>query len=96
MNNISPTTLPRWLYIALGLACIPMGLWASWITLQYFEHGAAALEADPALSSLALSAAMMFVSSEMAAFGLAAVLTERQLWARRWLLTGFAAAVLVL
>ena len=95
-TRIPSPALPRWIYIALGLACIPMGLWASWITLQYFQHGAAALEADPGLRSLALSAAMMFVASEMAAFGLAALLTEQQLWARRWLLTGFAAAVLVL
>lgn len=95
-TRTSSPALPRWVRIALGLACIPMGLWASWITLQYFEHGAAALEADPALRSLALSAAMMFVASEMAAFGLAALLTEQQLLARRWLLTGFAAAVLIL
>ena len=95
-TRTSSPALPRWVRIALGLACIPMGLWASYITLQYFEHGATALEADPALRSLALSAAMMFVASEMAAFALAALLTERQLWARRWLLTGFAAAVLIL
>ena len=96
MSRANTAPLPRWVYIALGLACIPMGFWASYITLQYFEHGAAALEADPALRALALSAALMFVASEMGAFTLAALLTERQLWARRWMLTGFAVCVLLL
>lgn len=90
------SALPRWAYIVLAIACIFMGLWASSVTLQYFEHGAKALEADPVMQALALSAALMFVASEMGAFGLAALLTERQLWARRWMLYGFAGAVLTL
>ena len=90
------SALPRWAYIVLAIACIFMGLWASSVTLQYFEHGAKALEADPVMQALALSAALMFVASEMGAFGLAALLTERQLWARRWMLYGFAGAVLAL
>lgn len=89
-------TLPRWAYLALALACVCMGVWASYITLEYFEHGAKALETDKALQALAVSAAVMFVASEMAAFALAAVLTERQLKARRWSLTAFAVAVLAL
>lgn len=88
--------LPRWAYLALALACIAMGLWASYITLEYFEHGAKALETDVALQGLAVAAALMFVASEMGAFTLAALLTERQLKARRWMLTGFAGAVLAL
>lgn len=94
--SLTSNVLPRWAYLALAFACIGMGLWASYITLQYFEHGAKALETDKALQGLAVSAAVMFVASEMAAFALAAVLTERQLKARRWSLTGFAAAVLAL
>lgn len=86
--------LPRWAYLLLTAACVAMGIWASYITLQYFEHGAKALETDAAHQALAVSAALMFVASEMGAFTLAALLTERQLWARRWLLTGFAACVL--
>lgn len=98
-NTHSPTSgthlyLPRWAYQVLALACMAMGLWASGITLQYFEHGAKALESDPALQALAVAAALMFVASEMGAFALAALLSERQLWARRWALTLFAAAVL--
>jgi hypothetical protein len=94
--NATTNTMPRWAYLALALACVAMGLWASYITLEYFEHGAKALETDKALQALAVSAALMFVASEMAAFALAALLTERQLKARRWSLTGFAAAVLAL
>lgn len=89
-------SLPRWAYLSLAVACLCMGLWCSYITLQYFEHGSKALETDAALQSLALSASLMFVGAEMGAFGLAAVLTERQLKARRWMLMGFAAAVLSL
>lgn len=93
---IHTNILPRWAYLALALACLCMGLWASYITLQYFEHGAKALETDVALQALAVAASVMFVASEMGAFGMAAVLTERQLKARSRMLTGFAAAVLAL
>lgn len=92
----NPNTLPRGAYLALALACVCMGLWASYITLEYFEHGVKALETDAALQALAVSTAVMFVSAEMAAFGMAAMLTERQLKARRRSLTGFAAALLLL
>ena len=98
MGN-SPTiinTLPRWAYIALGIACLPVGAWASFITLQYFEHGAKALESDISLQALAVMAATMFVVSEMAAFTMAALMTEQQLFARRWMLTLFAGAVMLL
>lgn len=91
-----PNNLPCWAYNLLALACIGMGLWASGVTLQYFEHGAKALETDPAMQALAVSAALMFVASEMGAFSLAALLTEAQLMARRWMLTAFAVFVLAL
>ena len=89
-------TLPRWAYIALGIACLPVGAWASFITLQYFEHGAKALESDISLQALAVMAATMFAVSEMAAFTMAALMTEQQLFARRWMLTLFAGAVMLL
>ena len=88
--------LPRWGYIVLSIACAAMGVWASFVTLEYFRHGARALESGVELQALALVAAMMFVASEMFAFLIAAMLTEKQLWARRWALTMFAFAVLFL
>ena len=36
--------LPRWGYIVLSIACAAMGVWASFVTLEYFRHGARALE----------------------------------------------------
>lgn len=92
-NNFS---LPRWAYLALALVCAGMGLWSSIVTLQFFEHGATALETDAALQALAKGAALLFVFGEMAAFTLAALLTGRALQARRWMLYGFAGAVLVI
>lgn len=86
--------LPRWGYIILSIACAAMGVWSSYVTLEYFKHGARALESDAELQALALVAAMMFVASEMGAFLIAAMLTEKQLWARRWALTLFAFCVL--
>lgn len=86
--------LPRWGYIILSIACAAMGVWSSYVTLEYFKHGARALESDAELQALALVAAMMFVASEMGAFLIAAMLTEKQLWARRWALTLFAFSVL--
>lgn len=86
--------LPRWGYIALTVVCVGMGVWAGYVTLEYFKHGARALESDAELQALALVAALMFVASEMGSFLIAAMMTERQLWARRWALTLFAFSVL--
>jgi len=94
MNAPTPRNLPRWGYIILSIACAAMGVWSSYVTLEYFKHGARALESDAELQALALVAAMMFVASEMGAFLIAAMLTEKQLWARRWALTLFAFCVL--
>jgi hypothetical protein len=88
--------LPRPVYALLALVCSGFGFWASVITLGYFEHGAKALEADQAAQALALAAALMFVSAEMAAFGIAAFLPARKMWAQRWRLFGLAGAVLAL
>jgi len=88
--------LPRWAYLALSVPCVAAGVWASSITLQYFAHGAAALETDPTIRTLATSAAMLLVVLGMAAFGLAALMTEAQLWARRWALGAFSSAVMLL
>jgi len=92
----SAHAMPRWAYLALALACAGMGLWSSIVTLQFFEHGATALETDAALQALAKGAALLFVFGEMAAFTLAALLTGRALQARRWMLYGFAGAVLLI
>jgi hypothetical protein len=73
-----------------------MGLWSSIVTLQFFEHGAKALETDKDLQALALAAALLFVFGEMAAFTLPALLPGRALQARRWMLYGFAGAVLAI
>lgn len=86
--------LPRWACIVLAVACIALGVWASYITLRYFEHGAAALEGDETTRALAVAAALMFVVLEMAAFGLAALLTWRAIRSAKWKLVGFAVAVL--
>ena len=92
----SPTSrnLPRWGYVLLAIICTAMGVWASYVTLEYFRHGAKALESDKEMQALALLAALMFVASEMGAFLIAAMLSERQLRVRRWMLTIFAFCVL--
>ncbi|MEN9374485.1 MAG: hypothetical protein RIR79_2037 [Pseudomonadota bacterium] len=96
LGTQSPTSrnLPRWGYVVLALVCASMGVWASYVTLEYFKHGAMALESDKSLQELATFAALMFVASEMGAFLIAAMMTERDLRARRWALTLFAFAVL--
>ncbi len=94
MNATTSRNLPLWGYVLLALVCASMGAWASYVTLEYFQHGARALESDRELQALALLAAMMFVASEMGAFLIAALMPEKELWLRRWALTGFAFAVL--
>ena len=88
--------LPAWVYITLAIPCAGAGVWASVVTLRYFVHGASALETDPAVQALAVAAALLLVVLGMSAFGLAALLTEAQLWARRWALSLFSGTVLVL
>lgn len=92
---MSAARLPRWAALLLAAACIAIGLWASVVTLQFFEHGAAALESDPALQALAKAAAVLFVFAEMSAFILAALIVGRELMARRWSLYAYAAVVLI-
>lgn len=88
--------LPAWAYIILAIPCAGAGVWASVVTLRYFVHGAEALETDPAVQALAVAAALLLVVLGMSAFGLAALLTEAQLWARRWALSIFSGTVLAL
>jgi hypothetical protein len=87
--------LPRWASLLLAAGCIAIGLWASVVTLQFFEHGAAALESDPALQTLAKAAAYLFVFAEMSAFILAALIVGSEFQARRWSLYAYAAVVLI-
>lgn len=87
--------LPRWASLLLAAGCIAIGLWASIVTLKFFQHGAAALESDPALQALAKAAAYLFVFAEMSAFILAALIVGRELMARRWSLYAYAAVVLI-
>jgi hypothetical protein len=87
--------LPRWAALMLAAGCIAIGLWASVVTLQFFEHGAAALESDPALQALAKAAAYLFVFAEMSAFILAALIVGRELMVRRRSLYAYAAVVLI-
>lgn len=102
VNTPKPATspladnLPRWGYVLIAFICAAMGVWASYVTLEYFKHGAMALESDKSLQELATFAALMFVASEMGAFLIAAMMTERDLRVRRWALTLFAFAVLSL
>lgn len=84
----------RWGHWLMAIFCACMGAWASYVTLQYFKHGALALESDKNLQELATFAALMFVASEMGAFLIAALMPERELRARRWALTAFAFCVL--
>jgi hypothetical protein len=91
----SAHTMPRWASLLLAAGCIAIGLWASVVTLQFFEHGAAALENDPALQTLAKAAAYLFVFAEMSAFILAALIVGSEFQARRWSLYAYAAVVLI-
>ena len=92
MNAIK---LPRWASLLLAAGCIAIGLWSSVVTLKFFEHGAAALESDPALQALAKAAAYLFVAAEMSAFILAALIVGREFMVRRMSLYVYAAVVVI-
>lgn len=86
--------LPKVARVFLLAFAVSIGVWASHVNLEFFKHGATALEADLSLRDLVITAAYLLVVAEMASFLLAGLMPGRELFARRWALYGVAGAVL--
>ena len=76
--------LPRWAYIALAIVTAAIGLATSGVTAQFFIIGLQQLEADALARDALVAAGILMILTELAAFGLAALLPTQRLRALRW------------
>lgn len=76
--------LPRWAYIALAAITAAIGLATSGVTAQFFVIGLQQLEADAMARDALVAAGILMILTELAAFGLAALLPTQRLRALRW------------
>lgn len=76
--------LPRWAYIALAAITAAIGLATSGVTAQFFVIGLQQLESDALARDALVAAGILMILTELAAFGLAALLPTQRLRALRW------------
>lgn len=80
MNAAVETThLPRWIYMALAMATAAIGLAASGITAKFFILGLERLEPDPTARNILVATGLLMIATELAAFGIAALLPANKL-----------------
>lgn len=84
MQHEHNTHLPAWAYFALAFITAAIGLAASGVTAQFFVIGLQQLEADELARDALVAAGILMILTELAAFGLAALLPTQRLRALRW------------
>lgn len=83
MTNYDTPTLPRWAYVLMAALTAAIGLGASGVTAKFFVLGLEKLEADPVARSILMATGVLMIVTELAAFGIAAMLPSKQLRAMR-------------
>ena len=78
------THLPAWAYFALAFITAAIGLAASGVTAQFFVIGLQQLESDELARDALVAAGILMILTELAAFGLSALLPAQRLRALRW------------
>ena len=84
MQHEHNTHLPAWAYFALAFITAAIGLAASGVTAQFFVIGLQQLESDELARDALVAAGILMILTELAAFGLAALLPTQRLRALRW------------
>lgn len=77
-------SLPRWLYLVLAVLAAAIGLASSAVTAKFFVFGLQRVEPDTFAREALIAAGLLMIVTELAAFGLAALLPKHQLRALRW------------
>lgn len=85
------THLPAWAYFALAFITAAIGLAASGVTAQFFVIGLQQLESDELARDALVAAGILMILTELAAFGLSALLPAQRLRALRWQLMAIGA-----
>lgn len=91
MQHEHNTHLPAWAYFALAFITAAIGLAASGVTAQFFVIGLQQLEADELARDALVAAGILMILTELAAFGLSALLPAQRLRALRWQLMAIGA-----
>lgn len=91
MQHEHNTHLPAWAYFALAFITAAIGLAASGVTAQFFVIGLQQLESDELARDALVAAGILMILTELAAFGLAALLPAQRLRALRWQLMAIGA-----
>lgn len=91
MQHEHNTHLPAWAYFALAAITAAIGLAASGVTAQFFVIGLQQLEADELARDALVAAGILMILTELAAFGLSALLPAQRLRALRWQLMAIGA-----
>ena len=84
MQHEHNTHLPAWAYFALAFITAAIGLAASGVTAQFFVIGLQQLESDELARDALVAAGILMILTELAAFGLSALLPAQRLRALRW------------
>lgn len=91
MQHEHNTHLPAWAYFALAAITAAIGLAASGVTAQFFVIGLQQLESDELARDALVAAGILMILTELAAFGLSALLPAQRLRALRWQLMAIGA-----
>ncbi len=83
-THVHNTHLPAWAYFALAFITAAIGLAASGVTAQFFVIGLQQLESDELARDALVAAGILMILTELAAFGLSALLPAQRLRALRW------------
>lgn len=78
--------LPRWSYVLLAIITAAIGLASSAVTADFFVLGLQRMEADTVARQSLIAAGILMIITELAAFGLAALLPAAKLRALRGVL----------
>lgn len=83
MTNSDAPILPRWAYLLIAAVTAAIGLASSAVTAKFFVLGLDKLESDPMARSVLVATGVLMIVTELAAFGLAALLPARKLRSMR-------------
>ena len=80
----TPPTFARWVYILLAIVSAAIGMASCAVTANFFILGLQRIEADAFARDALMAAGILMIITELATFGLAALLPRAQLEALRW------------
>ncbi len=83
MTNSDAPILPRWAYLLIAAVTAAIGLASSAVTAKFFVLGLDKLESDPMARGVLVATGVLMIVTELAAFGLAALLPAHKLRSMR-------------